>query len=73
MMLLSEQSGSTKSHNGSTERTLKSFLSAFSKSSRMSTLLDVYFLLKHLSNKVLYDREIWVYGAINRQTMSETR
>ena len=39
---------------GSTERNLKIFLSAFSKSSRMSILshVDVYFLLKHLSIKV---------------------
>ena len=45
----------------------------FLKVLELSILLDVYFLLKHLSNKVLYDREIWVYSAINRQTMSETR
>ena len=40
-----------KRATGSTERTLKIFLPAFSKSSRMSILLDVYFLLKHLSIK----------------------
>ena len=51
MMLLSWQKGST-------EHTLKIFLSAFSKSSQMSILLDVYFLFKASVHKVLYDREI---------------
>ena len=47
MMLLSGRSGST-------ERTLNSFLSAFSKSCRMSILLDLYFLLKHRSRRFVW-------------------
>ena len=67
MMLVSGQSGST-------ERTLKSFLSAFPKSSRMSILLDVYFLLKHLFIKFgMTVRSESTAGPINRQTISEIR
>ena len=38
-------------HKGFVDRDLWSFLSAFSKSSRISILIEVYFLLKHLSRK----------------------
>ena len=64
MMLVSGQSGST-------ERTLKSFLSAFPRSSRMTILLDVYFLLKFLFGMTV--RSESTAGAINRQTISEIR
>ena len=64
MMLLSWQSGST-------ERTSKSFLSAFSKKFSNFRSLRCVFAFKASIQKVLYDREIWVYSAINRQTISE--
>ena len=38
-------------HKGFVDRHLWSFLSAFSKRSRISILIEVYFLLKHLSRK----------------------
>ena len=38
-------------HKGFVDRDLWSFLSAFSKSLRISILIEVYFLSKHLSRK----------------------
>ena len=65
MMLLSGQSGST-------EHTLKIFLSAFSKSSQMYILLDAYFLLKHISRKFCMTmRSESTALLVNRQTISE--
>ena len=46
-------------HSVSTERTLESFLSAFSKSSRMSILFHLYFLLKHLPCSMKILREFY--------------
>ena len=52
-------------HKGFVDRDLWSFLSAFSKSSQISILIEVYCLLKHLSlEEMLYCGKVRICGTI---------